>query len=64
MNVACLEGRLRGIKESTTLFLQDKNTSRSEVLTHRVARRITELTGNRKPKDVIKKICYLSERDE
>ena len=64
MNIAYLEGRLRGIKESTSLFLQDKNTRRSEVLTYRVARQITDLTGNREPKDVLKEMCYLSERDE
>lgn len=64
MNIAYLEGRLRGIKESSAIFSKDKNTRNCEVLTYKVARRITELTGNREPRAVMEEICYLSERDQ
>jgi hypothetical protein len=64
MNIVYLEGRLRGIKESSAIFMRDKNTRKVEVLTYQVARRITELTGNREPRAVMEEICYLSERDQ
>jgi hypothetical protein len=64
MNLAYLEGRLRGIKESSEIFMQEKNTRTTEVLTYRVARRITELTGNRDPRALMQEICYISEKEQ
>ena len=64
MNIAYLEGRKRGINESSQLFMEDKNTRRTEVLSFKVSRRITELTGNREPRAVMQEICYISEREQ
>lgn len=64
MNLAYLEGRSRGIQESTTSFLKEKNTRKIEVLSFQVSKRITELTGNRDPNALMEEICYLSENDQ
>ena len=64
MNIAYLEGRKRGIIESSQLFMEDKNTRRTEVLSFKVSQRLTELTGNREPRALMQEICYISKREQ
>ena len=64
MNIAYLEGRQRGVKETIQHFKREKTTRHSEVLAFKVVKRIAELTGNREPKALMKEICYLSEREQ
>ena len=64
MNIVYIEGRKRGIKETTDLVERDKSSRNSMVLMAKMSRRMAELTGNREPRAVMQEICYISEREQ
>jgi uncharacterized protein YehS (DUF1456 family) len=63
MNIAYLEGRKRGIQEVTKQLQEATITREITLLDFRIAKRITELTGNKDPKALMEEICYLSENE-
>ena len=63
MNIAFLEGKLSGVKDTAKTFKENINARGTELLNFQINKRITELTGNKDPKSLMEEICYLSEKE-
>ena len=63
MNIVFLEGKLKGLEESSSTFKHDLSSKGVELLKFKIRKRITVLTGNMDVKALMQEIYYLSEKE-